>query len=458
MFQIVYQYLEQIDTIFWGYIGFTLIMILGVYFSFRTRLFQIRAIPLIARTLWISIRNKSTSEVGIHPIKVLFASVGSMVGIGNLVGIITAVQLGGPGALFWVWMAALLGSLIKYSEVYLGLKHRVENNKGSYDGGPMYFLQKAFSNLWIPSTVSILMCIYGVEIYQFSVVADSIATNWSLARGFVVACLLGLVLFAGVGGISRVGKISSRLLPVFILSYMGMGIWVIGNHFFELPTVLRFVFESAFTGHAAIGGFAGSTALLAIQHGIARAAYSADIGIGNDAVIHSESRTVDPALQARLAVCGVFIDNLVCTMSVLLVLVTGVWKAATPIASSNMVQEALGQHFPYMEVFMPLFLLILGYTTIIAYFCVGIKCAQFLHPKYGKRIYFSYAALALPLFSFLDQSQALLMMSLAGSLLLMINLTGIYRLRRQIVFSLDESESNAEIVCHEQAPAACRAE
>lgn len=434
MFQMLYQTLEQMDTIFWGYVGFSLIMSLGVYFSFRTRFFQIRAIPLIARTLGESIRNKGTTEMGVHPIKVLFASVGGMVGIGNLVGIITAVQLGGPGALFWIWIAALCGSLIKYSEVYLGLKHRVENGRGGYDGGPMYFLQKAFSKAWIPSIVSVLMCIYGVEIYQFSVIADSISANWSIMRSVVVAGLLGLVLFAGMGGVSRVGKISSLMLPGFILVYMGMGIWVIGHHFGELPSILKYVIESAFTGHAAVGGFAGSTVLLAIQHGIARAAYSADIGIGNDSVIHSESRVVDPALQARLAVCGVFIDNVVCTMSVLLVLVTGVWKAVDPVAASNMVQEALSQHFPFMEVFMPLFLLILGYTTIIAYFCVGIKSAQFLFPKHGRTIYFSYATLALPLFSFLDQSQALLIMSIAGSLLLMINLTGIFRLRKQVNF------------------------
>lgn len=445
MFHTIYQVLEQLDTVFWGYIGFSLIMILGVYFSVTTRLFQIRALPLIVNTLCSSISSKSDGKTGVHPIKILFASVGSMVGIGNLVGIITAVQFGGPGALLWIWMAALCGSLIKYSEVFLGLKHRVKNDKGSYDGGPMYFLQQAFSSWTVPLIVSILMCIYGVEIYQFSVIADTVSTNWSLPREGVVLILLGLVFFAGMGGVSRVAKISSLILPVFIVVYMSMGLWVIAHHITELPAIFQYVFKSAFTGHAAVGGFAGSTMLLAIQHGISRAAYSGDIGIGNDSVIHSESQTVDPASQARLAVVGVFIDNIVCTMSVLLVLVTGVWKSADPIAASNMVQAALSQHFPMMDVFMPLFLLILGYSTIIAYFCVGIKCASFLSPKHGKRIYFGYAAFALPAFSYLDQSQALLLMSIAGSLLLMINLTGIFRLRKQVVFTLDQDRNIEEV-------------
>lgn len=444
MFSIIYQFLEQVDAVFWGYIGFSLIMILGAYFSIATCCFQLRALPLILQTLWSSIRSKSDGKAGVHPIKILFASVGSMVGVGNLVGIITAVQLGGPGALFWIWMAALCGSLIKYSEVFLGLKHRVKNDKGGYDGGPMYFLQQAFSGWAVPLIVSVLMCIYGVEIYQFSVIADSVSTNWLLPREGVVFILLGLVLFAGLGGVSRVAKISSLLLPIFIIGYMIMGFWVIAYHMTELPSIIRYVFESAFTGHAAVGGFAGSTMLLAIQHGIARAAYSADIGIGNDSVIHSESQAIDPASQARLAVVGVFIDNMICTLSVLLVLVTGVWKIADPVAASNMVQTALSLHFPMMDIFMPLFLLILGYTTIIAYFSVGIKCASFISPKHGKRLYLGYAAIALPAFSYLDQSQALLLMSIAGSLLLMINLTGIFRLRKQVVFSLQPTSHRLE--------------
>ena len=433
MFQSICHFLEQVDTIFWGYIGFSLILILGVYFTISTRFFQMRALPTLFNTFWTSMASKHEG-IGIHPLKILFASVGSMVGIGNLVGIVTAVQLGGPGALFWVWFAALCGSLIKYAEVFLGLKHRVLNANGSYDGGPMYFLTKAYRSKWIPYLIAALLCVYGVEIYQFSVVADSISSNWGLNRGIVVGTLLSAVLIAGTGGISRISKISSILLPGFILVYLCMGLWVIGNHAFDLPDILKNVFYSAFNGHAAIGGFAGSTIILAIQHGVARAAYSADIGIGNDSVIHSESRTVSPAFQARLAVCGVFIDNIVCTLSIFLVLVTGLWRTSVP--ASQMVQAALSQHFPLMDWFMPLFFFTLGFTTIIAYFCVGMKCAKFLSPRYGIKVYFFYAMLILPLFSYLEQSQALLMMSLAGSLLLMINLVGIFRLRKQVEFKL----------------------
>ena len=358
-----------------------------------------------------------------------------MIGIGNVVGIVTAIQIGGPGALLWVWMAALIGTIIKYSEIYLGLKFRVQNDRGGYDGGPMYFLGQAFKTRWIPTLIAIFLCIYGVEIYQFTVVTDSLSTNLDFNRYAVMGTLLFLILYAGGGGVKRIGKICSAIMPLFVVLYIAMSSWILFQEGALLPEVFKTVFVSAFTGHAAVGGFAGSSVLLAIQHGISRAAYSADIGIGYDSIIQSESNTIHPERQARLAILGVCIDNLICTMSILVVLVTGVWKAEVPIAGSQLVQTALSLHFPYMHIFTPLFILIVGYTTLIAYFCVGIKCARFLHPKYGQQAYFIYGVGAWIFFSFFDQTQALLVMSIAGACLLIINLCGIFLLRKQIIFS-----------------------
>lgn len=435
----IFNFLTHLDRVFWGYIAFVLIFLLGCCLTVQGRFFQIRAFPSIVKTFFQLFPKSTSNAIGVHPLKAFFASVGGMIGIGNVVGIVTAVQIGGPGALFWVWTSALIGSVIKYSEIYLGLKHRIKNDRGGYDGGPMYFLRHAFNNRWIPLLVSVLLCIYGVEIYQFTVVTDSLSTNLSLNRYAVMAILLSLILYAGIGGISRIGKICSCVMPFFMVLYISMSLWVIFQEISLLPDILKNVFVSAFTGHAAIGGFVGSSALLAIQHGISRAAYSADIGIGYDSIIQSESNTIYPERQARLAVLGVCVDNVICTMSILVVLVSGVWKAVDPIEGSQLVQTALSYYFPYMHLFIPLFLLVVGYTTMIAYFSVGLKCARFLSPKYGDRMYIVYGVIALTAFSFFDQTQALLVMSLAGAMLLITNLLGIYLLRHQIVF---EHESN----------------
>ncbi|MEI8125770.1 MAG: amino acid carrier protein [Parachlamydiaceae bacterium] len=434
MINLIFDYLTKIDSFFWGYIAFVLIVVLGCSLTVQSRFFQIRALPSIFKTFFHFLTKPSCEARGVHPLKAFFASVGGMIGIGNVVGIVTAIQIGGPGALFWVWIAALIGAIIKYSEIFLGLKHRVVNDRGGYDGGPMYFLRSAFNNRWVPIFISFFLCIYGVEIYQFAVVTESLSTNFELNRYAVMGSLLILILYASAGGVPRIGKICSWIMPIFMTLYISMSLWVIFQEVAILPEVIKSVFVSAFSGHAAVGGFVGSSALLAIQHGIARAAYSADIGIGYDSIIQSESNTVYPERQARLAVLGVCIDNLVCTMSILVVLLSGIWKSVEHIDGSQLVQTALSQYFPFMHIFMPLFLLIVGYTTMIAYFCVGIKCARFLYPKHGARLYMVYGVMALVFFSFFDQTQALLVMSVAGACLLITNLLGIFFLRNQIVF------------------------
>jgi AGCS family alanine or glycine:cation symporter len=178
---------------------------------------------------------------------------------------------------------------------------------------------------------------------------------------------------------------------------------------------------------------------------MSRLSYSADLGIGYDSIIHSESSTTVPEKQARLAVLGVFLDSFMCTLSILLVLISGVWMREDSIAASQLVQVALSDYFPFMHIFMPCFLLILGYTTIIAYACIGMKCAKFLHPRHGMKIYLTYGVIAWLLSSFFDQTTALLIMSLAQGSLLLINLTGLFKLRKEIVFSKSSNEMTPKL-------------
>ena len=433
--------LTQIDSFFWSYVGFSLIMVLGIYFTVKSRFFQFRAIPVVLRTFreWVGSKNEGQ---GTHPLKVFCASVGGMIGVGNIAGIVTALQIGGPGALFWVWIAALLGSLIKYSEVFLGLKYRVANEKGGYDGGSIHFLRKAFNCRWIGAVACVLLCIYGVEVYQFSVLTHAVSLNWGIPHIWVVVGFLGVIIYSVIGGINRVGKICALLMPIFTTLYMAMGIYVIAHHLPELPGLLKGVFASAFTGSAELGGFVGSTMMLSLQHGISRAVYSSDIGIGYDSIIQSESSVSKIEQQARLSILGVFLDNLVCTCTLLIALCSGFWNMN--LDSALVVQKALGAYFPGQEVFMPIFLFVLVYTTLISYLLVGFKCARFLHPRHGEKVYFVFAVCFLLFFSFFDPSRALLVMSLSGCLLLCLNLVGIFRLRQEISFSLEKTEAKVE--------------
>ncbi|NGX31782.1 MAG: Amino-acid carrier protein AlsT [Chlamydiae bacterium] len=441
MFELCFSFLSSVDDFFWSYIGFSLIMLLGLYFTIKTGVFQLRSLPSVIKTFFYFLTSRSLSKQGTHPLKVFFASVGGMVGVGNIVGIVTALQIGGPGAIFWVWVATFLGALIKYSEVFLGLKYRVSNDQGGYDGGAIYFLKKAFNTRYVSIIASVLLCIYGAEVYQFSVLTHSISVNWNLNHLLVVFGLLFLIFFAAIGGIKRVGKICSLLMPFFTLCYLFMCLWVVGHHLTELPTVLGEVFKMAFTNHAAVGGFTGSTLMLALRQGISRSVYSADIGIGYDSIIQSETSASQIIHQARLSMLGVWIDSVICTLTLLAVLCTGLWKANPAIDSFLVIQTVLSLYFPYQSFFMPLLLFVLIYSTLISYLFVGFKCARFLHQKHGEKTYLIFSVAFLLLFSFFDQSKALLIMSLSGCLLLCINLLGIFRLRNEIEFSLFKQES-----------------
>ena len=435
MLDLGFAFLEQVNDFLWAHIAFVLIGALGLYFSFRSKFFQIRKFPAILYVFFHFFKGGPKSE-GVHPLKVFFAAIGGCIGIGNVVGICTAVQIGGPGALFWTWVGGLFGMLIQYAEVYLGLVYRVANEHGSYDGGPMYFLPVAYKNRFVAYAVCFLLCIYGVEFFMFNVMADSISTNWNLNRYLVVTVLLIATITVALGGIKRVGEVCSAVIPLFILVYIGMGLWVLIERLPELPGVFALVMDGAFTPQAAIGGFAGSSVALTISMGISRGAYSGDIGVGYTSIVHAESSTSRFGRQASLAIIGIFLDTfVVCSMSILLVLTTGHWKA--DMDPTLMVQEALGLRFPYMEFFMPFFLFLLGYTTILTYFVVGVKCAKFISPKWGPIIYYIYACITLPLFAFVNPTQAFLIMSLSGALLLLLNITGMLILRKQVKFNLD---------------------
>lgn len=423
--------LEFLDDSLWEFIGLPGIMLLGLYLSIKSNFIQIRQFPRVLLTFFRFMKPEDKKIKGVHPLKAFFACVGGCTGIGNVVAICTAIQIGGPGALFWIWITAIAGSILKYAEVYLGVRYRVRNNKGGYSGGPMYYLQQVSKQSWLPGLAALLLCVYGVEIYQFTVITNTITTNFTVFRPAVVVVLLILVMGASVGGVRRVGQISSWLIPIFIVLYVGMGSWVLIQNIELIPGIFKVIFKSAFTGHAAVGAFAGSSLLLTISQGIRRGCYAGDIGVGYASVLHSETTETRAEKQASLAIIDIFIDSfVVCTTSVMLVLLTDVWKE--PMDASLLIQNALGRYFPMMEFFMPFFLFLLGYTTIIAYFCAGIKCAEYLSPKYGKRFYYAYSTLALFFFSFVDTTQALMIMSITGALLLLINLYAICHLRHEI--------------------------
>lgn len=432
-FDSFFETLKTIDDFFWRYIGFVILFASGLYLTFKTKGFQFKVLFSFRQCFKDLLHGPSKhSSRGIHPIRLYFASVSGMVGLGNVVGIITAVTIGGPGALVWLWLANFPSMLVKYSEVYLGIRYRVPNQQGGYDGGPMFYLKKAFKKPTIPLIASVLLCVYGVEVFQFDVVADVLSSTLHMDKIFAIGLLLAAVLYTVLGGIRRLSQVCSCIMPVFILSYVGMCLFILIHCAAELPGVIKMVFHSAFCGQAATGGFLGGSAMLAAQQGISRSVYSGDIGIGYDSIIQAETRAILPQQQARLGIFSLLTDAIICTLSILVVLVTNVWTVK--MNPGQYVAKALAIHFSHADLFMAIFLFMAGFTTIVAYLSVGIKSATFLGGKRAKLTYLAYAIGAFIFFSFFEQEKALLVMSLSAGMLILFNISAILKLTKFIKF------------------------
>lgn len=437
MLSYLFSILDAMDSLFWIYGGVPTLMLVGIYFTIKSKAFQLIKFPAVLTIFKNTIFDTSINKKGVRPLYVFFASIGGCIGIGNVVGVCTAVQVGGPGAVFWMWVAGFFGMLIKYAEIYLGMIYRVSDGKDGYIGGPIIYLQQLPGGKILANIVAFLLCIYGLEIYIFRTITHSIITGWNVYPPLVIFSLIGLVLLVGEGGINLVGKVSSVILPVFLTAFLGMSIFIFAVNIHQFPTMLHLIFSSAFNSHAMVGAFAGASVMMAMSHGVRRACYTGDLGIGYASIIHSQTSETNPSREACMGIMAIFLDTFViCTLSLFLILLTGTWHCG--VHETLMVATALGQYFPFVTVFWPLFIFLLGYTSLTSFYAVGKNAASFLFGPIVDKIYPIIAAFLFIVFPFFgDMSQAMTFMSITAALLLMFNVYGIIRLSDKIKFKLE---------------------
>lgn len=426
-------WLNQITVFYWEYIGVPLLIVFGLYLTIKTKGFQfqiLRHAIYQIKTFFEYVNEKGHG--GIHPLKLYFASVGGTIGIGNIVLVTAGFAIGGPGILVWLWLSTFVGMIVKYCEIFLGIKYREQKPDGYYNGGFMYVMRNAFHAPVLAKVSAILMCIYGCEVYQFSVVAETIYRTYPIDKHLVVFALLGLTVFSAIGGVRRLANICSVLMPIFLAVYILLCFYIIGSSYAKLPALMLTVFKSAFTGHAAIGGFMGSSFMMTMKEGVSRAVYAGDIGVGYDCMIQSETSVQDPRMQARFSMLSLFSNSFICTLSILVVLCSGLW--CTNCAHNFLVTETLNLHFAYAKHFMAILLFLAGFTTLISVLTIGYKSATFISERWGKMAYSLYVLPALIIFSFCDNTVPSIVMTFVSGLLMCINLISIVRLRREISF------------------------
>ena len=369
-----------VNSYVWG--PWMLVLILGTGLLLMLRL---RGLPLLKigygfRQLFAGRQKKGEGEIS--PFNALMTSLAATIGTGNIVGVATAIGIGGPGALFWMWCSALLGMATKYAEAVLAVRYREKSPDGHFLGGPMYYIKNGLGKnwLWLGAAFAFFAMLAGFGIGN-SVQANSVASALESAfrippyvTGLVMFVLVGLVL---IGGIRRISTVAGALVPAMSLAYVAAGLLVLVLNIGELPAAIVEVVSSAFTGQAAGGGFVGASIALAIQMGVARGVFSNEAGLGSAPIAHAAAATDSPVQQGLVAMLGTFIDTLViCTITGLAIVVTGVWNGAAKGAAMS--QAAFASSLPGGDILISLALVLFAFTTILGWSYYGERAAQFL--------------------------------------------------------------------------------
>lgn len=384
--------IATVNGFLWGKFLWILIVAIGLYLSIRLGFLPLLKIGYAFRQLWAG---RKTEEVaGVSPFSTLMVSLSATVGIGNITGVATAIGVGGPGALFWMWFSALIGMATKYSESVCAVHFREKNALGRYVGGPMYYIKNGMGKKWL--WLAVLFALFGAlagfgigNSVQANSVAESLEVAFGLDRvwsALIMMLIVGVVLLGGLRGLART---ATALVPFMSVFYVCAGLLVVFANIADLPAALALVFKSAFTGTAATGGFAGAAVALAIEKGIARGVFSNEAGLGSAPIAHAAAESNSAVQQGCVAMLGTFIDTLIiCSITGLAIIVTGVWDGDAK--GTAMSQAAFAAVLPFGEQIVAVSLSLFAFTTILGWSYYGERCAEFL---FGHRVVVFYRVL-----------------------------------------------------------------
>lgn len=376
--EIFAHWLQRIDSWVWGPALLVLLFGTGIFLTVRLRGLQFRYLGYALKLAFS--RNDKEAQGDISHFQSLMTSLAATIGIGNIAGVATAIVMGGVGALFWMWVTALVGMATKYAEAILAVKYRSVDAKGGMAGGPMYYIEKGLKLKWL----AVLFALFGAvaalgtgNMVQSHSVADAIQTLFPIDSGWI-GLILG-VLTAGVllGGVKSIGRVSSVLVPVMALLYLVGGLIVLIFCLDQLPAALGRIVEAAFTGQAAVGGFAGATVMLAIQMGVSRGVFSNEAGLGSSSIAAAAAKTDSPGRQALISMTGTFLATMVvCTITGLVIAVTDVLGSG--LNGGPLTMKAFSTVIPGGALIVTIGVILFAYSTIIGWAYYGEKCFEYL--------------------------------------------------------------------------------
>ena len=378
--------LNAIDSVMWGPPLITLLVGTGIFLTIRLKLLQVCHLPQALRLIFKA-QNKGEGDVS--SFKALCVALAATVGTGNIVGVATAVKVGGPGALFWMWVAAFFGMATKYAEGLLAVKYRTTDEKGDIAGGPMFYIRHGMGEKWKPlATLFAFFCIlvayFGIGTFpQVNAIVDSMEIAFGFPKVATDVILTVFIAAITIGGLQSIAKVASGIIPFMALTYIAISLGLIVSNLDHIPAALALIFESAFSGTAAAGGFAGSTIMMAMQNGIARGVFSNESGLGSAPIAAAAAKTKWPAEQGLISMTGTFIDTIIiCTMTGIALVLTGVWQGSA--AGAAMTSAAFASVYGFAgSQLLTVSLVLFAFTTILGWNYYGERATIYLFGNWG---------------------------------------------------------------------------
>ena len=373
--------LNEIDAFVWGPPLLVLLVGTGILLTFRLKLLQVFKLPQ-ALGLIFSAKNDGSGDV--NSFKALCTALAATVGTGNIVGVATAIKAGGPGALFWMWMAAFFGMATKYSECLLAVKYRTVDANGNISGGPMYYIENGLGKKYKP--LAVMFAVFGVLCAYFGIgtfaQVNSIVEITQISAGIPVVytgiALTVVVAAVTIGGLKSIATVAAKVVPAMALLYFLTTVGIMIVFADQVPAAIAIVLNSAFTPTAAQGGFLGATVMLAMRSGVARGVFSNESGLGSAPIVAAAAKTKWAAEQGLVSMTGTFIDTIIiCTLTGLSLVVSGVWCG--PLNGAAMTESAFTMAFPaFGSILLLVGLVLFAFTTILGWNYYGERCVEYL--------------------------------------------------------------------------------
>jgi len=439
------QLLNSISSFVWGPVILALLLGTGIYLMAGLLFMPIRQLPAAFALLWRGRKSNDLDDGEISPFSALMTSLAATIGTGNIAGVATAIFLGGPGAIFWMWLTALVGMATKYAEAVLAVKYRETDANGAYVGGPMYYIKNGLGKNW--QWLAFLFSLFGAiaafgigNTIQANSVADALNSTLGIPAWQSGVAMMVIVAAVLLGGIQRIAQVASKLVPFMGIAYVaGAGIIII-QRLDSVPTALQLIVNDAFTGTAAAGGFAGAGIMAAIRFGVARGVFSNEAGLGTAPIAHAAAKTNNPVQQGKIAMLGTFIDTIiVCTMTALVIILTGSWTSGETGASLSTYAFRMG--LPgYGDYIVSFGLAVFALTTLLGWSYYGERCAAYI---FGVKIIPWYKiawVLVIPVGAVMDLNFLWLLADVLNGLMAIPNLIALLLLS-PVVFKLSKKKS-----------------